>query len=205
MTLLRRAPREVYRVYDAHEFLEATSQTLPRRLPSAELRRVARAGGSSVSGARRLQQVAGMVLLVGALGAVAALNDRSGLSSPRRVRRGLGESLRVSLAQLGLGVRGATIAKGRREPVGQPSTGRGDDRTGPSAAGAPQMRQHSQRWRGPARPGSLSTAQLPRGERVLEAPKRPGTARALSARATAMASAPAARRGAPHPEFGFER
>lgn len=84
MTLLRRAPREVYRVYDAEEFLadagvgeiaEAAPQAPPPRGESARWR----------------HQIAGAMLFVSAMSALGALLAVIGLSSTgsgRRARSG---------------------------------------------------------------------------------------------------------------------
>ncbi len=81
MTLLRRAPREVYRVYGEEEFLagaggeERTQAPVPR------------------PGEPRLHRVAGMTMLLAATGAVGGLIAITNLSSVagtgRRVRTGL--------------------------------------------------------------------------------------------------------------------
>lgn len=68
MTLLRRAPREVYRVYDEEQFLACAGHDEPFEAVSA-------------SGERRLQRVAGATMLVAVTGAVGGLVAITSLSS----------------------------------------------------------------------------------------------------------------------------
>jgi hypothetical protein len=64
MTLLRRAPREIYRVYSEEEYLGGTGSEL--------IGEVGAAAGQGC-GQRRLQRVAGAAMLAGAVGAVSCL------------------------------------------------------------------------------------------------------------------------------------
>jgi hypothetical protein len=81
MTLLRRAPREVYRVYGEREFLSDAWQDERREAAVSEI------------GPRRLQRVAGTTMLLAATGAVGGLVAITSLSSVagdgRRVRANL--------------------------------------------------------------------------------------------------------------------
>jgi hypothetical protein len=75
--LMRRAPREVYRVYDAEEFLADVGVDAP--VDEAP----------QFAGDRRLHQIVGAMMLVavlGALGALLAIIGLSSIGSGRRVR-----------------------------------------------------------------------------------------------------------------------
>jgi hypothetical protein len=77
--LIGRAPREVYRVYDAEEFLAEVGVDAP--VDEAPL----------YAGNRRLHQIVGAMVLVaamGALGALLAIIGLSSIGSGRRVRSG---------------------------------------------------------------------------------------------------------------------
>lgn len=82
--LLRRAPREVYRVYDAEEFLaDARVDEITEAAPQAPPRRR--------KGARWRHQIAGAMMFVSAMSALGALLAVVGLSSigsGRRARSG---------------------------------------------------------------------------------------------------------------------
>jgi hypothetical protein len=207
MTLLRRAPREVYRVYGEEEFLEGADH-------AEALQTLARAGQGgravlppAVSGAgeRRLRRVVGATLLVGAVGVVGALTAVSGLLSGRGTGRRFGGSLRASVgASVGprVGLHGsrashvslariwqARAAQRRRSelrPASQPA------RTKHGAAG--------ERRRGPAGGARRSSLEI-----AVLAAQRPQAARVSVARLTAMAGAAASSQGPVRPEFGFER
>jgi hypothetical protein len=81
MTLLRRAPREVYRVYGEHEFLADACHD------------EGFAAVASETGPRRLHRMAGATMLLAAMGAVGGLIALTSLSSVarggRRVRADL--------------------------------------------------------------------------------------------------------------------
>ncbi|MGO9762050.1 MAG: hypothetical protein ACLP1Q_12410 [Solirubrobacteraceae bacterium] len=81
MTLLRRAPREVYRVYGEDEFLAYAGRD--ERFEVA----------ASASGERRLHRIAGATMLLAVTGAVSGLVAITSLSSATGARRRAGNGL----------------------------------------------------------------------------------------------------------------
>jgi hypothetical protein len=88
MTLLRRAPREVYRVYDEAEFLACADHGEPFQAVAAR-------------GERRLQRVAGATMLLAVTGAVGGLVAITSLSSTAGGARRSGGLLASADAALG--------------------------------------------------------------------------------------------------------
>jgi hypothetical protein len=197
MTLLRRAPREVYRVYGEQEFLEGAdhAEALPPLARACEDRRANARSAAPGGGGRHLRRVTGTALLVGAVGAVGAVTAASGLLSGRGPGRRIGESRRASLGPLVAShVSRAPIWRARAprtlrsalRPASQPM------RTGQGLAVV--------RRRGLARGG-----RRPGVEIAVERPQHPPAVQASVAGLTATAGAPAGAQRPMHPEFGFER
>jgi len=88
MTLLRRAPREVYRVYAEDEFFAGTGidESWEPNASAAD---------------RRMQRIAGATMLVAAVGAVGGLIAFTGLSSATRAGRRARGSLLATAGSLG--------------------------------------------------------------------------------------------------------
>ena len=80
MTLLRRAPREVYRVYSEEEFFACVDRD-ERSEPAGPV------------GERRMQRVAGVTVLLAATGVVGGLIAITGLSTSTGARRRAGAGL----------------------------------------------------------------------------------------------------------------
>jgi hypothetical protein len=134
MTLLRRAPREVYRVYAEDEFFasQATDETFAESSPGAD---------------RRLLRLAGGAMLLAAIGAVGGLVAITSVSSAPRVGRRRGSGL---LAAAGL--RGSSPLAGARvwqQPAAAPgSPGRGHSIQNATPAPAPRHARISPRESG---------------------------------------------------------
>jgi hypothetical protein len=132
MTLLRRRPREVYRVYAADEFLDGSG--------SGELLEPA----TSAIGERRLGRLAGAAVLagaVGAAGAVLAVNSLlSARGAPRKARGNSRASARPYLARQAAGRRASFAARRARTSPGIPQRGGHGDGAGRSHAGGTPAR-----------------------------------------------------------------
>jgi hypothetical protein len=201
MTVLRRAPREVYRVYGEQEFLDGVdhAEAPLRRSQAGYCRRATRPPAGSWTGERRLRRVTGAALLLGAVGAVGALSAFSGAPSTKGRGRGLGGSLRASIGPLaGTHVRRAGQVSQAR--IWRPRAARRSSGERSRAARPARIDQRAGR-RGRA---LVAGAPLPSVERAVEPPKVNGTSVSV-ARLTATAGASVGPQGPVHPEFGFER
>jgi hypothetical protein len=199
MTLLRRAPREVYRVYAEDEFFasQAADETFAESSPGAD---------------RRLLRLAGGAMLLAAVGAVAGLVAITSLSSAPRVGRRRGSGL---LAAAGL--RGSSPLAGARVWQ-QPAAAPGSPSRGHSirnATPAPAARRASIPPRALAARGSnAAAAQHSAAVAMAVAPPRPvesGAVEVANRPVSTPVAAPAPTLGAsprgPAPEqaeFGFE-
>jgi len=109
MTLLRGAPREVYRVYDEQSFLEGVErEERPERAPV----------GTGANGARRLAGAAMVCGAVGAVGGLLAVNglpslERAGSRTAEQARVGAGLRLAPTLSRAGIR-RARSAAENRR-------------------------------------------------------------------------------------------
>jgi hypothetical protein len=177
MTLLRRAPREVYRVYDEDEFLAAAGHEQAWEAPAA------------TAGAGRARRLASTAMLFGAVGAVGGLIAVNCLAPPKGTGRRVGGGLRAAAGLLiSSGVSHARIWRAR--PTVNRSTSLGVSR--------------GRRWTvdrdghgAVALPHELAQAPSPAGVSIQVA-----TAATI---ARVVASAPPLPKLAGHPEFGFER
>jgi hypothetical protein len=198
MTLLRRAPREVYRVYAEDDFFAgpALDEGFDRRNAGAD---------------RRLPRLAGGAMLLAAVGAVGGLLAIAGASSGSRAGRRVGSGLLAAANSLGSSrPAGAHVWRQPASAVPQLSGAASVRHSTPP----PRPRRGGIPPRAAAFRGS-GNAVPPRG--VAAALARPvGSAVAAVAVASqpsaipvaAVASAPGAARGGPVPgqsEFGFER
>jgi hypothetical protein len=194
MTLLRRAPREVYRVYAEEEFLADTRCDEPLHTVGA------------AAGGRRLHRIAGATALVAAAGAVGGLIALTGLQSLAGGRRR--ERQRPAAVTALTASTRATRPSVWREPGGRGRPGRG------------LVGHHAQPGAAPERPsGGRARARevapvsdgAPAPESTLApdgapAPQSaPVQAAAPSGAARAVAAAAAAPRQSGAAEFGFER
>ncbi len=188
MTLLRRAPREVYRVYGEDEFFACADRD--ERLQTT----------TSVAGGRRLRRVAGATMLLAATGAVAGLVVIASLPSVTGIRRRAGTGL---LAADSFGTSHGSRGQVWREPAGAAET--------PSRS---MRMQDADRVRVAARVGAPERAARPRraivpAETAAAAVARQGAPVESAAsppqplRMTASAAAVPQRSG--QSEFGFER
>jgi hypothetical protein len=91
MTLLQRAPREVYRVFDEDEFHARVAHE-PRIAPAAPVDRAA----------RRLRRIAGTTMLLAAAGTVGGLLAMASVFSAAGTRRRTGVRLFASTASSGV-------------------------------------------------------------------------------------------------------
>jgi hypothetical protein len=192
MTLLRRAPREVYRVYAEDEFFAG---------PGLDERWEADACGPE---SRRLHRAAGATMLLAAVGALGGLITVTSLSSTARARRQVGSGPLAATASLGSSA--AASAHVWREPARVEA----DRHRGARARGIPVR----------ARPRtgiSTRAASIPRSRTAherdrtvpVEAPTTVSSVR-MVADASPASSAPAPPTQSPTPspvpaEFGFER
>lgn len=122
MTLLQRAPREVYRVFDEEEFLARVAHE-PRTEPAA-----------AAAAGRRLRRIGGATVLLAATGAVGGLLAMAGVLSASGTRRRAGVRRLASTASSGalqwptahVGgarvVRDRTISSGSRDLGEHPQT-----------------------------------------------------------------------------------
>jgi hypothetical protein len=139
MTILRRAPREVYRVYDEDEFFAYADRE--ERFES----------GASAPRARRLHRLAGATMLLAAAGAIGGLTAIAGLSSMAGARR------RGGARQLVASVPPASsrIARGQIWPARDGSNGR-DGTAAKERRAAPVREMVGARWAASARPAAVS-------------------------------------------------
>jgi hypothetical protein len=177
MMLLRRAHREVYRVYGEEDFLAGADQ---------EERFTAAASGA---GERRLRRAAGAAMLVGAVSAVGGLIVLNSLPPVKGTGRRFGSGLRGDTEVLVFaGVSRARVERGQADagrPVRVRTTGR-----------ARQMA----RARGAKRPGERRRAAAAPAQHVgVQIDATPASVTRL----TASASAEPER--SERAEFGFER
>jgi hypothetical protein len=198
MTLLGRAPREVYRVYGEEEFLEGVDLVDGHR-PRARAEESCRAMPAVPRpGERRLRRLAGATLLVGAVGSAGALSAVSGLLSTRGAGRRLGGSLRASVAAAGGLSVGSHPSRGRIGRARSMARSRRELRP----ARQLQPRHRAAGVRRPASPQGAGRASL---ELPAQAPQHAYEAPVSEGRSAAIASVPAGARRPPHVEFGFER
>jgi hypothetical protein len=196
MMLLRRAPREVYRVYGEEEFFATAAD--------------ARSEPTDGAGEHRLQRVAGATVLLAAAGAVGGLIAITSLSTAAGARRRAGADLLV-------GVRLSGHARAERSRVWrEPASPDGADRPGVIAR---RGGQRSARIRGVIDAGAPRRARAgsrPPAARAAAEPERADVAGsdhqiqpvassspAQSVRPTASAASTSQRSG--QSEFGFER
>lgn len=194
MTLIRRAPREVYRVYAEHEFLADALCDEPLRTRG------------EAAGRRRLHGVAGATVLIataGALGGVLALESLQSVPGSRRRER-----QRSAVATASTVATRAPHPSVRRGQRGRGRPARGSQ--GPRAARRPPDRVPSAGRRWPAR----EVASIPEPTPVRESAADPGSppappgvrvAAASSPVAVSAAAGAGATREAGQSEFGFER
>lgn len=198
MRLPRRAPREVYRVYDEDEFFARADHDERLLEPSA-----------SGIGERRLRRVAGATALLAVSGAVLGLVAIAGLPAPSGTRRRAGTNLLAATGSIAASR--ASLGQPRREPATSAASGRQSVRESASS-----------RARVPVRRASPSPSPSVRA-RAAEPPRRTlasaqTTVIAMSPRGAAseavaypsqslrtMASAAAAQQRSGQAEFGFER
>jgi hypothetical protein len=191
MTLLRRAPREVYRVYDEEEFF-------------ARADRDECFGSSDGSGEPRLRRVAGVTVLLAAAGAVGGLIAITSLSAATGARRRVG-ARRLATTGSPASARAVPAHLRRASPsvdvLGRPGV-RGQDVAQPAGrlvlvhrGGIPRRAAGAQR--------------APVSERLPELAVREQStpvAEATTAQpVSSMASASATAQRAGQSEFGFER
>lgn len=200
MRLPRRAPREVYRVYDEDEFFARADHDERLLEPSA-----------SGIGERRLRRVAGATALLAVSGAVLGLVAIAGLPAPSGTRRRAGTNLLAATGSIAASR--ASLGQPRREPATSAASGRQSVRESASS-----------RARVPVRRASASPSPSPSVRaRAAEPPRRTlasaqTTVIAMSPRGAAseavayppqplrtMASAAAAQQRSGQAEFGFER
>jgi hypothetical protein len=197
-----RAPREVYRVYGEREFLDAVGHVglAPTDRHPALLEDAALAPTPSQMPPRMLPRVAGMAVLVGAVGVVVLLSARSGLLSAGRARRALAGGKPAPGRPLVMGVRNRGVTDAPRS-----RSGRAWERG----------RQSSQPGRGLAAHRQQAPARRNMRARRASAHSRPATSASQAPVAgpqqvrvvgpTATVGSAAGQRGAVAPEFGFER
>jgi hypothetical protein len=138
MTLLRRAPREVYRVYSEDEFFAETT-------PHAEHVDAASPGSTE----RQLQRLAGATVLLVTVGVVGGMIVVSSVSSPASRRRGGARSSTASGSQPPAGDRIARMQASAGMPDG---TGRSVDRGGTAPHVGGRKRQAGWRRRSLTKP-----------------------------------------------------
>ncbi|HYM56246.1 MAG TPA: hypothetical protein VES97_12860 [Solirubrobacteraceae bacterium] len=191
MTLMRRAPREVYRVYDEEDFLVGADRaaipavSAPAGAALGEPRRAV----ASRSRERRLRRAAGVAMLVGAVGAAGGMTAISGLPSARgKARRGGGGMRAATGSPVSSPVSHVQIWQG-----GEPAI-RTDRET--IRASRPDRIRRRDGGGGHGR----AVVSAPRHAGIQVAPASPASV----ARLTAAASSPGPQRQG-HSEFGFER
>ncbi len=198
--LPRRAPREVYRVYDEDEFLDGAGDgEFFEPVEPVEPVKLAEPAASAGTGERRLRRLAGAAMLVGAVGTVGgaiAINisrpargaaRRISPSSPVATRSYITTTTRAS-ASVHPSAAGNHVSSAQvppSHPAAHASHGGGRRRR----AGRKDVA-----WRGHAR-GARRNAAVGQG---LATP-------AMLARSEVSVSEPAAPPRAEHAEFGFER
>jgi hypothetical protein len=196
MTLLRRAPREVYRVYGEAEFLADPLCDERMRKPDA------------AAGARRLNRIAGATVLVAAAGAVGGLIAWTSTPSIASNRRRERQRAQPAVASIG------------RTPASRPRVWRareGADRSAHVPAGGYKLRRrdrfqsarpHALRRRiAPVHGSTLSSVSV-RGRGGAPSPENVSAIAGSPAGtpSAAAAVAVAVRPAAPdQTEFGFER
>ncbi|MGP0102885.1 MAG: hypothetical protein ACLPUT_14855 [Solirubrobacteraceae bacterium] len=188
MTLLRRAPREVYRVYGEEEFLACADRD--ERSEST----------TSGAGERRLHRVAGATMLLAVAGAVGGLIAITSLSAAAGARRRVGARLLAATGSF----TSSRVARAHvwREPAG--SGWSAQRRMQESHAGPVRV---APRTRAPRRAAAPQLAIASERTPVV-AVRRQGTPIAVATpaqavRLTASAAAQSQRSG--QSEFGFER
>jgi hypothetical protein len=180
MTLLRRAPREVYRVYDEEEFLAYAD--------GGECSQVTMSG----VGGRRLHRVASATMLVAAIGAVGGLVAIVGLSSVAGDRRRVGAGLLTATGSFASS-RAARIHIWRERAGSRPRHQSARDRWAERVRGV--------RRAGVSRAGARLSVLAAASRRQISPAEV--VAPASVARLTATVSAESQRSG--QSEFGFER
>jgi hypothetical protein len=182
MTLLRRAPREVYRLFDEQEFFASTP-------PEEHIGTLPPGPGGS-----QLQRLAGATLLLAALGAVGGLIAVTGVASVAGGRRRGGVRLAVAGGSA-LATR-PDVWRARRSPGVQSARERA---IGPArSASRAGMRERGIAYP-PRRRGARVAVDGPAGAASpVQVPLRPDVPEAT-------ASATVVRRQLVQVEFGFER
>jgi hypothetical protein len=190
MTLLRRAPREVYRVYAEEEFLADTRCDEPLQTVGA------------ADGVQRLHRIAGATALVAAAGAVGGLIALTGLQSLAGSRRR--ERQRPAAVTALTASTRATRPSVWREPGGRGRPGRG--LVGHHAQpGAARVRRARAREVAPASDSAPARERALAPESAPAPQSAPVQATAPSGAARAVAAVAAAPRQSGAAEFGFER
>ncbi|HEY3959346.1 MAG TPA: hypothetical protein VGL68_02435 [Solirubrobacteraceae bacterium] len=215
MTLLRRAPREVYRVYGEAEFFEGAA--------GMELFTPATSSGA---GERRLRRLAGAAMLAGAVGTMGGAVVLAGSRPARGSGRGAANGVAQALARARL------LTHVQAQLARNHDAGGSDISTSPSAAGrarsvaragaahlafvaeaASRRRivwgvraERTEQREGVSGDAPVSTATLPvdapsGAASVKAAVPAPAVARSNPSSTTAMSPPPSAE----HAEFGFER
>jgi hypothetical protein len=203
MTMLRRAPREVYRVYEEDEFFACADRE--ERFES----------GASAPTARRSHRLAGATMLLAVAGALGGLTATTGLSSVAGTRRRSGARLLVASDPPA----SSRIANGRIWPAREGSNGR--SATAPKDRGAASIRSlGGARRAANGHPAAVSRRKGgSRHAAIATAAGAPAAAGAVAAGSTgapielastasappAPATASARPRPPGQPEFGFER
>jgi hypothetical protein len=187
MTRLRRAPREIYRVYSEEEYLSGAGTELGAESELAS------------AGERHFHRAAGVTMLVGVAGAVGAIVVLNGAW----VRASAGGGPEGLLAGVHSGVTRIPV-------VAAPPTA-----TLPPAVFHPEGKTRPTIRRARQRPGSsglhppISRSARPRGNVAVAVDyvPVPGSTPMVSSAAGAPPEAPPARAATPEkrPEFGFER
>jgi hypothetical protein len=186
MTLLRRAPREVYRLYGEEEFLACAGGGEER------------AAATAVVVARRLHRVAGATALLAATGAVGGLLAIAGPSLVVGDRRRVGAGLLV--ATRSLASPRAARAHVWREPPGSYGSRQ------LSVRDRPADRAHVARRAGASRVGaSRAGAQRPLLDVASDRQGAPAEVAAPASVVRLTASAASQPRQPGQSEFGFER
>ncbi len=194
MTLLRRAPREVYRVYAEEEFLADTICDEPLHTVGA------------AAGGQRLHRIAGATALVAAAGAVGGLIALTGLQSLAGGRRR--ERQRpAAVTALSVSTRPTRPSVWREYPGrGQPGRVSVGHHAQPRAA---SVRRAAVRARArdvaPVSDGAPAPESAPVPESAPAPQSAPVDAAAPAGAARAVAAVAAAPRQSGAAEFGFER
>jgi hypothetical protein len=195
MTLLRRAPREVYRVYGEEEFFADTTAHDDR------------VGGTALgSGDRQLQRLAGVTVLLAAVGAVGGVIVITSISPSSSRRRGGARSPAASGSSLAVNDRAASMnSSASKAPApDRPADGSGSG----SRAGGGKQQARSRRPALPAQP-HRGRERIALAEDVNVAdPEQAAQSvngRALVSVADSSARTPAVAAQPVQGEFGFER